>query len=80
LIFSYGVPGTVLFTAFLVGMVRHDALKSGLLLTPLLTYGLVHNGLRFPWFWLCLCVIYYCSLAAASAEPARVAGTRARST
>lgn len=80
LLFSYGVPGTVLFTAFLVGMVRHDALKSGLLLTPLLTYGLVHNGLRFPWFWLCLCVIYYCSFAAASAEPARAAGTRARST
>ena len=64
LIFSYGLPGSVLFVLFLWNIVGGDAVRSTLLLAPLLAYGLVHNGLRFPWFWLAVCVIYYCASTA----------------
>jgi hypothetical protein len=59
LLFSYGIPGTLLFAWFFRNLIRADVKTSLLLLLPLFVYGIAHNGLRFSPFWICLCTTYY---------------------
>jgi hypothetical protein len=50
LLFCYGIPGTLLFTLGLLLVCRGNG-KAALFLTPALLHGVVHQGLRFAFFW-----------------------------
>lgn len=58
ILFSYGIPGSILFTIFIWKCVGRS-LFAILILTPIAAYGLTHNGLRFTPAWLLLAFLYY---------------------
>lgn len=51
LLFSYGVLGITLFFLFLWRTTRTVGFDRYIYLTPMLAYGVTHNGLRFSFFW-----------------------------
>lgn len=54
LLFSYGIPGVLMFGTFLVRVMRRVRLRDGLLLLPPLFYSVAHQGLRFTMLWVLL--------------------------
>ncbi|MDZ7736197.1 MAG: hypothetical protein U5P41_08920 [Gammaproteobacteria bacterium] len=56
-LFCYGLPGTIAFTAMLWAIIRRRLLPGAILLMPALVYGLAHQGLRFTMFWVMLACI-----------------------
>jgi hypothetical protein len=54
LLFSYGIPGVLLFGVFLVRVIRGVRIREGLLLLPPLFYSVAHQGLRFTMLWVLL--------------------------
>ena len=54
ILFAYGLPGLVLFSLFLVMVMRRCGGSRWLLLLPALAYGLTHQGVRFAMFWVLL--------------------------
>lgn len=54
IIFSYGIPGVLLFATFLVRMLRHAPVRFALMLMPPLFYSVAHQGLRFTTLWVLL--------------------------
>ena len=58
IVFCYGVVGALLFTAFALGILRRLSYRTMIYTTPVLIYGLVHNGVRFSPFWIFLGIAY----------------------
>ncbi len=54
IIFSYGIPGILLFASFIASLVRGLGWSHRMILAALFLYSLTHNGLRFPFFWFTL--------------------------
>lgn len=52
-VFSYGLPGIILFTIGLVALIRSATIVQ---VVPALLYGLTHQGLRQPLFWISLVI------------------------
>lgn len=50
-VFSYGIVGILLFTAFLWSLFRGARLRLGVVLIPPLIYTVAHQGLRFTMMW-----------------------------
>lgn len=51
MLFSYGVPGLVLFVLLIAGIYRKLPSSLAVYLLPSLLYGVTHQGLRFTLFW-----------------------------
>lgn len=58
LVFSYGIFGTLLFCAFLYFVFHRLPIYYGLMLIPILTYGLTHQNFRDTYFWIFLACSY----------------------
>ncbi|MGE4313559.1 MAG: O-antigen ligase family protein [Pseudobdellovibrionaceae bacterium] len=58
LLFSYGIFGTLLFCAFLYFVFHRLPIYYGLLLLPIITYGLTHQNFRDTYFWIFLACAY----------------------
>jgi len=56
ILFSYGIPGILLFMIFLSNVFRQNRLGFVIYILPLILYSLTHNGLRYTPFWVCLAV------------------------
>jgi hypothetical protein len=69
LLFCYGIPGAVLFSAVLLLIAGSDW-KAALYLLPPLVYGSAHHGLRFAFFWMTLGFLCCMALARAPAGDA----------
>jgi hypothetical protein len=54
IIFSYGLPGVLLFAMFLVRILRRAPVRFALMLLPPLFYSVAHQGLRFTTLWVLL--------------------------
>jgi hypothetical protein len=54
IIFSYGIPGTVLFIVFVLSLARGLRWQYVVYMLPLFAYGVTHMGLRFTYFWIAL--------------------------
>ncbi len=54
IIFCYGIPGTVLFTLFVLSLLRRLPWYYIIYAFPLFAYGITHMGLRFTIFWVAL--------------------------
>lgn len=57
IVFSYGLVGTALFLAATVRVVLNGGLYRSLFLIPIFLFGLAHQGLRFPHFWILLAAV-----------------------
>jgi len=53
ILFSYGVIGFFIFVAFFLNL-KFNILKVLFFMSPILLYGLTHNGIRSPLFWIAL--------------------------
>lgn len=56
ILFSYGLLGCVLFSAFLWRLLRAAPIRLALALVPVLAYTVAHQGLRFTMLWVLLAV------------------------
>lgn len=56
IVFSYGIIGLGLFLYFIYYLYKLTSYQTIILLMPLFLYGIVHNSIRNPLFWI------YCSL------------------
>jgi len=56
-LFSYGIPGTLLFGGFLARIYRFSGMRHFQYAIPALLYGATHQGLRFTEFWILLGLI-----------------------
>ncbi|MGW8121951.1 O-antigen ligase family protein [Roseivirga echinicomitans] len=54
IIFSYGIPGTVLFVMFIFSLLKKLPWYYVVYSLPLFSYGVTHMGLRFTIFWVAL--------------------------
>ncbi len=54
IIFSYGIPGTVLFVFFIFSLLKKLPWYYVVYSLPLFSYGVTHMGLRFTIFWVAL--------------------------
>jgi hypothetical protein len=54
IVFSYGIPGTVLFTLFVFSLLKKLPWFYLVYSLPLFAYGITHMGLRFTVFWIAL--------------------------
>lgn len=50
-LFSYGIPGTLLFIAFFVRVTRRLPWRKQVIMGALVLYSLTHNGMRFSYGW-----------------------------
>ena len=57
LLFSYGVPGLLLFLLGLGRTLRVAGWSAGRYLLPALAYGVTHQGLRFSLFWVLVSLV-----------------------
>ena len=57
ILFSYGIPGSLLFLAFLIGVLRQLTWPQRGVAAALFLYSITHNGLRFPFFWFTMAVL-----------------------
>ena len=58
LIFSYGIPGTILFFSFLFHVFRSSSLMELMYVLPIAAYSITHQGFRNTFFWVFLACIY----------------------
>jgi hypothetical protein len=56
LLFSYGVIGVGFFVVFFIRVVRGAPMRSILMLVPVLSFTVAHQGLRFTSLWVVLAV------------------------
>ena len=56
-LFSYGIPGSLLFIALLSASVLRTTVHYAVLLVPVLFYGLTHQGLRVTLLWILLAIM-----------------------
>jgi hypothetical protein len=70
LLFSYGIPGSVLFLCFLISVARRSRPDHSALLLAPLAYSLGHQGLRVTLFWVSLAVVLSSHQAANSPNDA----------
>ncbi|MFT7158405.1 MAG: hypothetical protein ACI8Q1_003437, partial [Parvicella sp.] len=54
IVFSYGIPGIVLFTLFVFSLLKKLPWFYLVYSLPLFAYGITHMGLRFTVFWVAL--------------------------
>ena len=54
IVFSYGIPGTVLFVLFIFSLLKKLPWYYVVYSLPLFSYGVTHMGLRFTIFWVAL--------------------------
>ncbi|WP_157608515.1 O-antigen ligase family protein [Roseivirga seohaensis] len=54
IIFSYGIPGTILFVMFVFSILKKLPWYYLIYSLPLFSYGVTHMGLRFTIFWVAL--------------------------
>jgi hypothetical protein len=54
IVFSYGIPGTVLFILFIFSLLKNLPWFYLIYSLPLFAYGVTHMGLRFTIFWVAL--------------------------
>lgn len=73
ILFSYGIPGAVLFVMGIWQLYRASSIGYLLYLFPPFLYGLTHQGLRFSFLWLLFSVIAASGLSKRqeSARPAQ---------
>ena len=64
LVFSYGLPGTIVFLSLLAVAWRRNARDCLVVVPPILLYSLTHHPLRQPMMWVLLVLI--CQLSARS--------------
>jgi hypothetical protein len=50
-LFGYGVIGFMMFMTFAIRSVRGSVRRTSLMLAPVVTYTIAHQGLRFTMFW-----------------------------
>lgn len=58
ILFSYGILGFTLFGLFVVLVFRHAPLYYGVLMIPIVLYGLTHQNFRNTGFWIFLALCY----------------------
>ncbi|GHC58347.1 O-antigen ligase family protein [Ulvibacter litoralis] len=58
ILFAYGIIGLVLFLVFFFSAIKFNFFYNLLLLSPILIYNFVHQGIRNPLFWALLAVIF----------------------
>lgn len=58
ILFSYGILGFVLFVGFIKNVINKDMFFYGLLLMPIITYNVTHQGFRDSLFWVVLASVY----------------------
>lgn len=66
LLFCYGIPGVLLFAAFLYQLFRGAQVRFALMLMPALLYSAAHQGLRFTMLWVLFAL--YCALKDAAGK------------
>jgi len=54
ILFSYGIVGFIIFLLFFFNVKYFYPLKVLFFMSPVLLYGLTHNGIRSPLFWIAL--------------------------
>jgi hypothetical protein len=72
LLFSYGIPGTLIFVCALLLIAVKDV-RAVLFLLPAFAFGTAHHGLRFAFFWTVLAFICCMALDAARSPATRTA-------
>jgi hypothetical protein len=58
LIFSYGIPGTILFLIFIFHVFRSSSMMELMYIVPVAAYSVTHQGFRSTLFWVFLACIY----------------------
>lgn len=58
LIFSYGIPGTILFIIFIFHVFRSSSVMELMYIVPVAAYSVTHQGFRNTLFWVFLACIY----------------------
>src|SRR5207249_4352790 len=58
LLFAYGIPGLLLFGGFLSAVYQSAKWPNAKFLIPGFLYGLTHQGLRFPEFWILIAFVW----------------------
>lgn len=58
LVFSYGIFGFALFSAFVLCVFRKAPMAFWIILTAIMAYGITHQHIRFTGFWLFLGIAY----------------------
>jgi len=51
-LFSYGIPGTILFWGFLFVLARRLSWSHRGIVAALIVYSITHQGMRFAYFWI----------------------------
>ena len=59
LLFSYGVPGLLLFLGTLWMILRRKVFSIWVLASAPLVYSLTHQGMRMTWFWIFLLLVAF---------------------
>jgi hypothetical protein len=72
-LFSYGILGACLILVFIYRVVRGAELRSALMLVPVLTYTIAHQGLRFTMLWILMVVFVMLKIPAKPKLPKTVA-------
>ena len=54
ILFCYGIPGSILFSIFILSLLSGLPKTYSLYILPMIAYGLVHMGLRFTIFYIAL--------------------------
>ncbi|MGE5184921.1 MAG: hypothetical protein ACM31C_22790 [Acidobacteriota bacterium] len=55
-LFSYGIPGAVMFVMLVFGILRGASARGAVMLAPTTVYMFAHQGLRFTFFWVILAI------------------------
>jgi hypothetical protein len=58
LVFSYGIPGTILFMMFIFHVFRSSSVMELMYIVPVAAYSVTHQGFRNTLFWVFLACIY----------------------
>ena len=58
LLFSYGIIGVVLFLNIIIYIIKGNKFEYYYVLMPIFMYSLTHMGLRNPFFWIVLAILY----------------------
>lgn len=71
-LFSYGIPGSIFFSAGLARVFKGAGVRYGMYLVPVLVYGLTHQGLRFSLLWIMMALILATALAERAAGESEI--------
>ncbi len=58
ILFSYGIIGFLLFSFMLLQVMWKQSINNKILIISILLYGLTHQGLRQPMFWILLSLLF----------------------